>query len=102
MQSRLPFVLVGGNTLLSVCVFRCVSVPVHQQQECVYLYVRVQRLAQLCPLRVQLDQAVNVRALGRLLEAEPQRCNRAVTPPHIMDVLILRHDEVFTLRPAHT
>lgn len=67
-----------------------------------YLYVRVQRLAQLRPLRVQMEEAVNVGALRRLLEPESQHRSRAVTPPGKVNVLILGQDEVFTLRPEQT
>lgn len=68
----------------------------------VYLYVCVQRLAQLCPLSVQLDQTVDVAALGCLLQPEAQRCSGAVGPSDKMSVLILGQDEVLTSRPAHS
>lgn len=64
-----------------------------------HLYVCVQRLAKLRPLSVQLDQAVDVAALGRLLQAESQHGGRAAAPPHEMHVLVLGQDEVFTLHP---
>lgn len=70
------------------------------RQVCGYLYVRVQRLAQVRPLGVHLDQAVDVTALGRLLQAEPQSCSRAVALPHEVNILVLRQDEAFALRPV--
>lgn len=75
-----------------------ISVPVSSMFS--YLYVCVQWLAQLCPLSVQLDQSVDIAALGCLLQTKSQRRSRAMTPPHKVNILILWQDEVFTLRPA--
>lgn len=75
--------------------FESLSVRVH-------LYVCVQWLAQLGPLSVQLDQTVDVAALGRLLQAEAQCYSGAVCPSDKMNVLIFGQYEVFTPRPAHS